>query len=132
MKEWHGAAGICINGNNEVLMVKANNSNAWAIPSGGIEKGESPEECCMRELKEETGYTVRIMKQLFVKDTMVKGYHVNTYYFLVEKYGESSGIGDPDGLIEEYRWLSLGEIGKVEHAYLEDKEVLKKLLTSLL
>jgi 8-oxo-dGTP diphosphatase len=130
MKEWYGAAGICMNENNEVLMVKAKSSNAWAIPSGGIEKGESPEECCVRELKEETGYTVRIMKQLFVKDAMVKGYHVNTYYFLVEKYGDSSGIDDPDGLIEEYRWLSLGGIENVEHAYPEDIEVLKKLLTS--
>lgn len=67
MKEWFGSAAVCINENNEVLMVKSYHSNAWAIPSGGIEKGETPEECCVREVMEETGYRVAIEDKLFVK-----------------------------------------------------------------
>ena len=130
MKEWQGAAGICMNENNEVLMVRAKNSRAWAVPSGGIEKGETPEDCCVREFVEETGYPVKINKLLFIKEVELKGYSVKTYYFLVEKIGESSGIDDPDQLIELAAWKSLSELQDIEHAYPEDKQVLDKLLMS--
>ncbi|WP_231687655.1 NUDIX domain-containing protein [Bacillus sp. CHD6a] len=68
----------------------------WSVPSGGIEIGETPEECCIREVKEETGYEVRIIERLFIKESVIKGINVNTHYFNVEKIGESEGINDPD------------------------------------
>jgi len=37
----------------------------WEIPAGTIEEGEKPEDCAVRELKEETGYTAESMKLLF-------------------------------------------------------------------
>ena len=56
-------------------MVKSIASEAWAVPSGGIEEGESPEECCIREVKEETGYDVfEIVENLFIKEVEIKGY----------------------------------------------------------
>jgi len=33
--------------------------NKWALVGGGIEKGESPEEACKREIKEETGLEIK-------------------------------------------------------------------------
>lgn len=37
----------------------------WEIPAGTMEEGEKPEECAIRELREETGYTAESMKLLF-------------------------------------------------------------------
>ncbi|WP_339215910.1 NUDIX domain-containing protein [Ornithinibacillus sp. FSL M8-0202] len=66
MEEWRGSAAICIH-NREVLMVRAKGSSQWAVPSGGIEEGETPELCCIREVKEETGYAVTVKEEIYVK-----------------------------------------------------------------
>ena len=128
MKKWFGSAAVCINEDKEVLMVKSINSEAWAIPSGGIEEGETPEECCIREVKEETGYDIVIEDNLFIKETETKGYKVKTYYFKVKKAGESEGINDPDNIIVEAGWKSLRDIQKLQHAYPEDLKVLESFM----
>jgi ADP-ribose pyrophosphatase YjhB (NUDIX family) len=119
MKKWFGSAAICFNEKNEVLMVRGGNER-WAIPSGGIEKGETPEECCIREVKEETGYDVRIIEKLTVKETVIKGIEVKTHYFIVEKLGESSGLNDPDETIVEAAWIALSDLEDLAHMYPED------------
>ncbi|NMH74560.1 GNAT family N-acetyltransferase [Bacillus sp. RO2] len=128
MKEWHGSAAICFNENNEVLMVRSNDSIGWSVPSGGIEIGETPEECCIREVKEETGYEVRIIESLFVKESVIKGINVNTHYFKVEKIGESVGINDPDKTIIEAAWKTLLELVNLIHMYPEDLEIIQRVL----
>ncbi|MDZ5712750.1 NUDIX hydrolase [Jeotgalibacillus haloalkalitolerans] len=128
MKKWSGAAAVCLNENNEVLMVKSFGSDAWAVPSGGMEEGETPEECCAREVMEETGYEIEIMGQLFFKKAVIKGYQVETYYFNVKKLKNSSGINDPDKTIEKTAWMSQTQIENVNHVYPEDKNLLKSVM----
>ncbi|MUV38808.1 Glycerol-1-phosphatase [Lentibacillus sp. JNUCC-1] len=121
MKSWSGSAAVCFNENGELLMVRAFGSDEWAVPSGGIEEGETPECCCIREVKEETGYDVEVIEELKIKEVTIQGIEVKTYYFRVEKNGESDGFEDPDGIIAETDWKSTDEIKVLKHAYPDDR-----------
>ncbi len=65
-----GAAAIVplMNDGKEVLLVeqyrKAVESKTLEIPAGTLEEGESPEECAMRELIEETGFQASNLDKL--------------------------------------------------------------------
>lgn len=43
-----------------LLLQEKSSGEAWSLPAGGIELGESPQEAIIREVMEETGYAVRI------------------------------------------------------------------------
>jgi len=44
----------------KLLLQEKSSGEAWSLPAGGIELGESPQEAIVREVMEETGYAVRI------------------------------------------------------------------------
>ncbi len=52
--------------NDQVLLIKhrerASGRSYWLFPGGGIEPGETPEECVRREMKEETGLDVQVVR----------------------------------------------------------------------
>lgn len=53
--------------NDKILLVKRGTvvfKGYWAIPGGRIEVGESVEEALLREVKEETGLDVRIVRKI--------------------------------------------------------------------
>ncbi|MFC4559005.1 NUDIX hydrolase [Virgibacillus kekensis] len=127
MEKWYGAAGVCIDDRKRLLMVKQGlpeEKKLWSIPSGGIEKGESPEECCIREIKEETGYEAEIAKSLYVKEGSTFGVQVEVHYFLLEILGGFANIQDPDNLIYEIGWKTVEELQELELSFPEDREVL--------
>ncbi|AMO86680.1 RNA pyrophosphohydrolase [Solibacillus isronensis B3W22] len=128
-KLWNGASAIIIR-DNRVLMIRTIDSNSWSIPSGGVEVGETLEEACIREVAEETGYEVKIVKELHTKKTIIKEYKVTTQYFLCEITGGDIQYKDPDEEIEEISWMNRNEISKLIYTYPEDQEVIEQLLSS--
>ena len=46
----------------EVLLThyRTPSAQGWTLPGGGVELHESPQECCRREVLEETGYHVEV------------------------------------------------------------------------
>lgn len=58
------ASGAIIVENRMLLVVKDKKDKFYKIPGGTVKKGERLETCCLRELKEETGYSAVIVRPL--------------------------------------------------------------------
>ncbi len=48
----------------KVLLVKRRDVPVWVLPGGGIDDGETPENACLREAKEETGLSVTLVRKV--------------------------------------------------------------------
>ncbi|WP_243523619.1 NUDIX hydrolase [Bacillus pseudomycoides] len=131
MKRWIGTAAICVNEKNEILMVlqgKKEEPKRWSVPSGGQEEGETLEECCIREVWEETGYEVKIINKIYEKKGVTYGVPVHVHYYLVKQIGGFMNIQDPDGLIHEIDWKNVNELRDLSLAFPEDYELLVRYI----
>lgn len=53
---------------DKILLVKEKEDGCWALPGGWADVGVSPSECAVKEVYEESGYHVRVIKLLGVYD----------------------------------------------------------------
>ncbi len=113
-----GAIGLVKKG-DEILMVLRNeeiNPGAhlrWEFPGGKIEFDERPEEALIREVKEETGYLVEIVRQLPITWTKVWEYpdffqHTLILGFECRVVGEQEAFADEK--VKEAAWEKIAEI----------------------
>jgi ADP-ribose pyrophosphatase YjhB (NUDIX family) len=122
MGKWYGAAGVCMK-DDKVLMVlqgTVDEPKSWSVPSGGKEAGETFEQCCIRETKEETGYDVQVIQPLIIKESE----YGQAQYFQVELIGGQPKIQDPDDLIYEIAWKTADDLATLDLTYEEDREYL--------
>lgn len=53
----------------KVLLTRRADNGTWCLPGGGMDPGESGSEACIREVLEETGLQVRVIKLIGVYTT---------------------------------------------------------------
>lgn len=129
MKKWSGSSGVCINENGDLLMVlqgKPEEEKKWSVPSGEKEQNETFQECCRREIEEETGYITEIVKEIKLKKGIYEEYNISfeVHYFLVKYVGGKRNIQDPDNLIYDISWKTLEELKTLELSFPEDRDFL--------
>ncbi len=61
-----GAYAVLVDDARRILLALWNERAvpAWTLPGGGVEHGETPEEAAVREVREETGYDVELVRLL--------------------------------------------------------------------
>lgn len=88
-----------------ILLVRERVDGRWTVPGGWADIGQTPSECVLRELKEESGYDGRVLRLLALLDHQRQGHDPNPWhsykaFFLCEVNGEpeeatleTSGVG---------------------------------------
>jgi ADP-ribose pyrophosphatase YjhB (NUDIX family) len=83
--------GMLFNEKNEILMVEEKlDKGKWSIPGGWADIGFSPKEMIIKEMKEETGLDVKVVKVLAILDKKFYNHPEEPFYtykivFLCEK-----------------------------------------------
>jgi ADP-ribose pyrophosphatase YjhB (NUDIX family) len=54
---------------SKILLTRRTDNGRWCLPGGAMEAGESLDECCVREVWEETGLEVRVVRLLGIYST---------------------------------------------------------------
>lgn len=83
----HSAGGLIVR-SGRILLISTQEGRRWQLPKGHIEAGETSEEAALREVREETGVTGRIVAPLpgveywfFDKGSRI---HKKVDYFLLD------------------------------------------------
>jgi ADP-ribose pyrophosphatase YjhB (NUDIX family) len=126
-KKREACRGIVLRG-AEILLTYEVNTDQWFTPGGGTETGESLEECCIRELAEETGLVVKPFLQFATVNEYYEDWRYVSHYYLCTCVGETerhlTKAELKNGL--EPRWLPLQtsiEIFSKHQDYAEENEM---------
>lgn len=96
---------------DKILLTNEVNMDQWFIPGGGLEPNETLEECCIREMAEETGELVTIFESYLIINEYYEDWHFESYYFICGLLGKTkrklTSREIEAGL--EPRWISLAE-----------------------
>lgn len=82
-------------------------SEYYTFPGGGIEGEETFEEGTKREIKEEFGIDVEILKKLYQDDS--EEFQQITYYFLCKYIGGEFGTGDGPEFNGDPKYIDSGK-----------------------
>jgi 8-oxo-dGTP pyrophosphatase MutT (NUDIX family) len=99
----------------------------WGLPKGLVEKGESPEEAAIREVREETGFQGEITGSLgsvtywFVwEGTRI---HKTVHFFLMDLTGGDAAFRDME--MEDVDWFPLATAAD-SIAFDSEREIIRK------
>ena len=110
--------GVVVWRGDEVLLVRrgrAPRKGDWSIPGGLQELGETVAETALREVREETGLTVRLTDQLGVVDSVRRddSGRVEYHYTLIEFAAEwVSGELVPNDDVDRALWVPLDDLDR--------------------
>lgn len=100
----------------------------WLFPGGGIEEGETEEQCVAREMFEETGLVVKVERLLFVQAMLLPDFYKERKMYLCSVVSGEAKPGyepeeDASALygIEEVKWFDLRNVNAWEKDVLNER-----------
>ena len=79
----------------------------YTFPGGGLEEGETPEEGTIREIKEEFGINVKVIKKLY--EMQSEKFDQKEIFFLCEYIDGEFGTGDGPEFNNDPKYIDSGE-----------------------
>jgi 8-oxo-dGTP pyrophosphatase MutT (NUDIX family) len=94
-------------GDTQIAVVHRPGYNDWTLPKGKVEPNETPEDCAVREVKEETGLRCEIVRPLGCTAYVDRrGRSKVACYWIMES---RSGRFRPTVEVDKLAWLTLDE-----------------------
>ncbi|MFC4618879.1 NUDIX domain-containing protein [Camelliibacillus cellulosilyticus] len=104
------AAGAIICHDEKILLVKADH---WSLPKGGSEPDESLQETAIREVKEETGFDVKLKGLAYATEfRKFEWGHYLQFYFDAEVVGGCLLSCDPDDDVTDVQYVRTEDLEK--------------------
>jgi len=109
--------GICVQ-DDKILLINHSGMNEsgefWSPPGGGLQFGETIEDCLKREFLEETNTVISVGKFLKVREFLKSPLHAIELFYEVKILSGEIKIGiDPEmeyQIIKDVKWLSFEEV----------------------
>jgi len=124
---------VVVGPGDRILLLRRTDEDIWCLPKGTVEPGESLEETAVREVREETGLRVRLLRPLhkvrysFFWPPGGVNYDKTVAYFLAEPIG---GRLEPETGFDEARWVTRDEAMRLLH-WKNDKEVVARAFEAI-
>ena len=119
-----GACAVIFDQNHEkILLTKRADNGLWCLPGGKMESGESVEECCLREVFEETGLHVNVKRLIGVysnRDQLVVYPDGNKVQIVVLSFEAEIVSGKP-GLSDETTDHGYFRMSEIESMPMHDR-----------
>jgi len=117
----------------DVALIYRTRHDDWSLPKGHIEAGESREQAALREIKEETGLDICIVRPLgeaiyFFRKRGGDLVRKTVYHYLMEAL--TTELGKPNWEVTEARWVPIAEARGLL-SYEKDRDIIGKALAVL-
>lgn len=119
-----GVGAVIVNDERQVLALERKDvPGAWQLPQGGIDRGETPEQSVVREIREETGIGREQLKPI-TQETRLLSYELpdehrtektgrgqTLYWYLFLYTGDAGGIDlKQSEEFRDWKWMSMEEL----------------------